>query len=69
MMRGDVNKNGQLEIIDVTFIQRYAAGISLPTPLNELNADVDDDGSVTILDATLIQRFTVGIINKFPVQS
>ena len=66
---GDADGDGEVTILDVTFIQRYAAGIHLPTQLNELNADVDDDGSVTILDATLIQRFTVGIINKFPVQS
>lgn len=66
---GDADGDGDVTILDATFIQRYAAGISLPTPLNELNADVDDDGSVTILDATLIQRFNAGIIKKFPVQS
>ena len=66
---GDADGDGDVTILDATFIQRYAAGISLPKQLNELNADVDGDGSVTILDATLIQRFNAGIISKFPVQS
>ena len=68
-MYGDADGDGDVTILDATFIQRFVAGISLPKPLNELNADVDGDGSVTILDATLIQRFNAGIINKFPVQS
>ena len=66
---GDADGDGDVTILDATFIQRFVAGISLPKPLNELNADVDGDGSVTIIDATLIQRFKAGIIDKFPVQS
>lgn len=65
---GDADDDGEVTITDVTFIQRYEAGITLPSPLNTKNADVDDDEEITIVDATLIQRFLVGIINKFPAE-
>ena len=66
---GDADDDGDVTVIDVTFIQRYEANISLPSPLNKRNADVDGDDDVTILDATYIQRFNAGIIKKFPVES
>lgn len=66
---GDADDDGDVTILDATFIQRYAAGISLTTPLNERNADVDGDDDITILDATFIQRFRAGVIKKFPVES
>ena len=66
---GDADDDGDVTILDVTYIQRYDAGIELPNPLNEKNADVDDDDDVTILDATLIQRYLVGVIRKFPAES
>ncbi|MBQ3264597.1 MAG: starch-binding protein [Ruminococcus sp.] len=66
---GDADDDSEVTILDVTFIQRYEAGIALPSPLNEKNADVDGDEEVTIIDATLIQRFMVGIISKFPAES
>ena len=66
---GDADEDGDVGILDVTYIQRYEASISLPSPLNALNADVDGDEEVTIIDATLIQRFIAGIISKFPAES
>ena len=65
---GDADDDGDVTVIDVTFIQRYEAGISLPSPLNTRNADVDGDEDVTIIDATLVQRFMVGLIKKFPAE-
>ena len=66
---GDADDDGDISILDVTFIQRFEAGIALPTPLNRLNADADGDGEVTIIDATLIQRYVAGIIRVFPAQA
>ena len=65
---GDADDDEDVTILDVTYIQRYDAGIALPTPLNVLNADVDDDGEVSIIDATLIQRYLVGVIRRFPAE-
>ena len=71
---GDADFDGELTIIDVTYIQRFLAsmidldnsswwfqyyGCGFGTPLESL-ADYDDDGDVTILDATRIQRALVG---------
>ena len=65
---GDADDDEEITILDVTYIQRYDAGVSLPSPLNRRNADVDGDDEVTILDGTYIQRFIAGIIKKFPAE-
>ena len=76
---GDADFDGELTIIDVTYIQRCLAGMidldksswwfkhyrcDFGTPLRSL-ADYDDDGDVSILDATLIQRALNGI-TRYP---
>ena len=66
---GDADDDGDVTILDVTYIQRYDANIPLPSPLNERNADVDGDEDVTIIDATYIQRLIAGIIKIFPALS
>ena len=65
---GDADGDGDVTILDVTYIQRFMADVPLSKEFNERNADVDGDGDVTIIDATLIQRFMVGLISKFPVE-
>lgn len=69
VLLGDADDDGDVGIIDVTYVQRYEAGLALPTPLNPKNADVDGDEEISIIDATLIQRFLVGIIHKFPAEA
>ena len=58
---GDVDGDGEVTILDATFIQRYLAGIPIPFELNEAIADVDGDGEVTIIDATYIQRWLASL--------
>ncbi len=58
--RGDIDGDGNITILDVTFIQRKLAEIPLTIEFNDEIADVDGDKIVTILDATLIQRWLVG---------
>lgn len=65
---GDADDDGEVTILDATYVQRYEAGITLPSPINMVNADVDYDEEVTIIDATLIQRYQVGIITRFPAE-
>ena len=53
---GDANLDGNVDITDVSTIQRYDVNmISLSDTAMKL-ADVDRDGAVTILDATWLQR-------------
>lgn len=65
---GDADDDGEVTILDATFIQRYEAGIALPSPINTKNADADKDEEVTIIDATLVQRRLAGIISRFPAE-
>ncbi len=53
---GDTDGDGEVTVIDATFIQRKIASIPLPFAFNDSVADVNNDGEVTILDATYIQR-------------
>ncbi len=62
---GDANCDGNVDIIDVTRIQKYRAEIIDLNDLELKNADVNGDGEVTIRDATLIQMYCAGKITKF----
>ena len=59
MLLGDVDGDGEVTIVDATFIQRKLANIEIPFVLNETVADTDEDGDVTIVDVTFIQRWLV----------
>lgn len=58
---GDVNLDREVSVSDATLIQKYLAGISELTLLQEVVADTDGDGKITIKDATLIQKDIAGI--------
>ena len=53
--RGDVNMDGEVDIIDATIIQRVLAEIDVEV-YDEIAADADLDGIVDMIDVTLIQR-------------
>lgn len=61
---GDADGDGDITIIDATFIQRYLAELTMLSEKNLLAADADADDEVTILDATLIQRYLAELIDK-----
>lgn len=65
--RGDADGDGEITILDVTYIQRSELGIILPTPILGDAADVDGDGFVNVIDATLLQRHLVGIPTLFNI--
>lgn len=58
---GDVNGDGVVSIMDVSFIQQYLAGIRTLTPTQLILADVNGDGIVSIIDVGQIQQFLAGI--------
>lgn len=57
---GDANRNGALEILDATAIQRYLVDLDYLDPTAQRAADINESGTVEILDATRIQRILVG---------
>lgn len=59
-LKGDVNGDGVVNIVDVTEIQKYSTGGASLTDEQLLAADYNNDGIVNILDATEIQKFMVG---------
>ena len=65
---GDVNRDGAIDIMDATLIQKKAADKAVLDEEQMIPGDVNGDGGVDILDATLIQKFVVDRIDKFPVE-
>ncbi|MBN2533331.1 MAG: CotH kinase family protein [Spirochaetales bacterium] len=62
---GDVNTDGDINIIDALLVARYY--VNLPVQdFDALAADVDGDNSIGIVDALLIAQFYVGLITSFP---
>ena len=60
LLLGDVDGDGEVTIIDATYIQRVLADLPVQA-YNAAAADTDRDGEVTILDATNIQRYIAGL--------
>ena len=58
---GDVDGDGVVSIIDVTYIQKKLASVPLPFVMNERVADADEDGKLSIIDATFIQKWLASI--------
>nr|MBN2278886.1 hypothetical protein [candidate division Zixibacteria bacterium] len=56
-LRGDVNYNGVINILDVTYLMRYIyAGGPAPMPVDYVG-DVNCDGFINVLDITLLFRY------------
>lgn len=66
---GDVDGDGEVTIIDATFIQRYNVNMEIPISEETLRkcGDVDGDGEVSVIDATFIQRFEAKIPTPYPI--
>lgn len=62
---GDVNKDGTIDINDVTLLQKALAELEKLDEAQTLAADVTGDGNLTIDDATTIQKFLAEIIDHF----
>ena len=57
---GDVDGDGEVTVIDATYIQRKLADLPVDGYVDAA-ADTDGDGEVTVLDATFIQRYIAGL--------
>ncbi|MBN1696440.1 MAG: hypothetical protein JW881_02895 [Spirochaetales bacterium] len=63
--KGDVNSDGDINIIDALLVAQYYVGIDVTFAFPE-RADVNGNGVVDIVDALLIARYYVGLISAFP---
>lgn len=60
-LTGDVNGDGEVNIADITQIQRFLSELVPFTPMQRVCADVNGDGDITIADATAVQKQLAGI--------
>ena len=58
---GDVDSDGNVEIRDATWIQRYVSVIEIPFTITKTTADTDGDDEITVMDATYIQRWLASL--------
>ena len=57
---GDLNDDGIINILDLTLLERYVAGLSVSTPLSDIEfrrrADINGDGVINMLDVTSLEK-------------
>lgn len=58
---GDVNRDGAVNIVDATLVQKYIVGLISFNSDDLIIADVNNDGYITVRDATTIQKIAVGL--------
>ena len=59
-MLGDVNKDGVVDIKDVTVLRRYLAGTTAEADVDVQASDCNGDGVVDIKDVTILRRYLAG---------
>ena len=64
---GDVDGDGEVTIIDVSWMQRALADQSVTASYNEAAGDVNNDGGTDITDVTFIQRYLAGMTVPYPI--
>lgn len=62
---GDINADGNINILDATMIQKHSAELELLDDNLCKYADVNGDGKADIIDATLIQKYSAELITQF----
>ena len=66
---GDVDKNGIVEILDATCIQRHLGNLVIPDSCDITCGDVDGDGYTTSIDVTLIMRYLSRLDIDYPIMT
>lgn len=66
MTLGDLNGDGEVDIMDLTALRRYVAGLIKLDADRLAAADLNGDGEVDIMDLTILRRYVAGQIDKFP---
>lgn len=62
---GDVDGDGEVNIMDATLVQRSVAKLTQFTEAQQSAGDTNKDGDISVVDATIIQRFVAKLIEAF----
>ena len=63
---GDVNEDGEVDVLDVVLVVRHVLEIELLDEEQEVLADVNCDGEIDVIDISLIMQYALEIIDEFP---
>ena len=66
--KGDINMDGNVDIMDVNTARRIAAKLIPETAERIILGDLDGDGKITAVDANYIRKFAVKLVKVFPVE-
>ena len=67
---GDVDKSGNVDVVDATFAQRYVTHADIPEDILDeivLRGDVDGKGDLDTVDVTLIMRHLIRVPTPYPI--
>ena len=59
--RGDINADGDLDVLDLVILSNIILEEYNPTPYEEWAADVNDDGEINVLDSVKLANMILGI--------
>lgn len=60
-LKGDVNRDGSVTVVDATLVQKYIVKLEDFDAETMKIADVNGNGIIEITDATLIQKIVVNL--------
>ncbi len=65
---GDVNEDGNINVLDVVLVMQHILGLADPelTASQKEAADVNCDGDINVQDVNLIMQKVLGLIDEFP---
>ena len=66
---GDVNLDGNVDILDAVFLNKYLATLIQFSDAQIANADCCQDGVLNDQDTTALMQFIILLIDDLPVQS
>lgn len=64
-LKGDLNKDGEVNVSDVTLLQKYLVGSENLTGAQKMLANAEEYENPSIIEATLIQKYAAGEISQF----
>jgi hypothetical protein len=64
-VKGDVNGDNRVDVVDALFVARYCAGLQL-AGFNANLADVNCSGVIDIVDAMVIAQYAAGLLPRLP---
>lgn len=65
VLKGDVNGDGSINVVDALFVAQYTVGLRTLNSQQLAAADVNCDGQVNVVDALFIAQYTVGLRTTF----